>query len=443
MRSLFFLIALETCLAQFPDLSGSFTFPLESDAIRYGVPAKRDPIAVLQKKLDAGQVQLSFDEKHGYLPAVLKALGVSQQTQMLVFSKTSFQFNRISPATPRALYFNDDVYVGWVQNGEVVEISAVDPERGAIFYSLDQRPTAKPRFERRDECLQCHASPRTLGVPGHLVRSVYSDNEGFPQTQAGGFVTDHRSPFAERWGGWYVTGTHGEQRHLGNVVVEDKSHPDRLRVEAGANIIDLKGLVDASPYLTRHSDIVALMVLEHQTRMHNLFTRVSYETKVALRSQTEMNKALRRPAAEWSDSTKRRIYSPAEVLLRYLLFVEEPEFLSPVRGTSGLEHSFASNGPRDSQGRSLRDMDLKRKTFRYPCSYLIYSEAFDAIPQPAKDYLLRRLWEVLTGKDNSPDFKSLRREDRQAVLEILRETKKGLPGFWYPAAAGIPLSSTQ
>ncbi len=443
MRSLFFLIALETCLAQFPDLSGSFTFPLESDAIRYGVPAKRDPIAVLQKKLDAGQVQLSFDEKHGYLPAVLKALGVSQQTQMLVFSKTSFQFNRISPATPRALYFNDDVYVGWVQNGEVVEISAVDPERGAIFYSLDQRPTATPRFERRDECLQCHASPRTLGVPGHLVRSVYSDNEGFPQTQAGGFVTDHRSPFAERWGGWYVTGTHGEQRHLGNVVVEDTRHPDRLRVEAGANIIDLKGLVDASPYLTRHSDIVALMVLEHQTRMHNLFTRVSYETNVALRSQTEMNKALGRPAAEWSDSTKRRIYSPTEVLLRYLLFVEEPELLSPVRGTSGLEHSFASNGPRDTQGRSLRDMDLTRKTFRYPCSYLIYSEAFDAIPQPAKDYLLRRLWEVLTGKDNGPDFRSLGREDRQAVLEILRETKKGLPGYWYPAAAGIPLSSTQ
>ncbi len=443
MRSLFFLVALGTCRAQFPDLSGSFTFPLESDAIRYGVPAKRDPIALLQKKLDAGQIQLLFDEKHGYLPSVLKALGVSTQTQTLVFSKTSFQFNRISPSTPRALYFNDDVYVGWVQNGEVVEISAVDPERGAIFYSLDQRPVSKPRFDRRDECLQCHASPRTLGVPGHLVRSVYSDNEGFPQTQAGGFVTDHRSPFAERWGGWYVTGTHGEQRHLGNVMVEDKSHPDRLNIEAGANIVDLKGIVDASPYLTRHSDIVALMVLEHQTRMHNLFTRVSYETKVALRSQTEMNKALGRPAAEWSDSTKRRIYSPTEVLLRYLLFVEEPELVSPIRGTSGLEHSFAANGPRDSQGRSLRDMDLKRKTFRYPCSYLIYSDAFDAIPQPARDYLLRRLWEVLTGKDNSPDFRSLRREDRQAVLEILRETKKGLPGYWYPAAAGIPLTSSQ
>ena len=443
MRVAIFLIAAQTCLAQFPDLSGSFTFPLESDAIRYGVPAKSDPIAVLQKKMDAGQIQLSFDAKHGYLPAVLKALGVSQQTQMLVFSKTSFQFNRISPATPRALYFSDDVYVGWVQNGEVVEISGVDPERGAIFYSLDQKQAAKPRFERRDECLQCHASPRTLGVPGHLVRSVYSDKEGFPQTQAGGFVTDHRSPFAERWGGWYVTGTHGEQRHLGNVVVQDTRHPDRLNVEAGANIVDLKGIVDASPYLTRHSDIVALMVLEHQTRMHNLFTRVSYETKVALRSQMEMNKALGRPAAEWSDSTRRRIYSPAEVLLRYLLFVEEPELSSPVHGTSGLEYSFAGAGPRDSQGRSLRDLDLKRKTFRYPCSYLIYSNAFDAIPQAAREYLLRRLWEVLTGKDNGADFRSLTSEDRLAVLEILRETKKGLPGYWYPTTASIPLSSSK
>ena len=417
-------------LAQVSDLSGSFTFPLESDAIKYAAPAKRDPVAVLQRKIDSGQVSLAFDQQHGYLPAVLKALGVSEQTQMLVFSKTSFQFGKISPATPRALYFNDDVYVGWVPNGEVVELSAVDPERGAIFYSLDQKQAVKPRFERRDECLQCHASPRTLGVPGHLVRSVYTDDEGFPQTQAGGFVTDHRSPFAERWGGWYVTGTHGKQRHMGNVLVEDKTHPDHLNVEAGANIVDLKGLLDVEPYLTRHSDIVALMVLEHQTRMHNLFTRVSYETKVALLSQREMNKALGRPTEEWSDSTRRRIYNPVETLLRYLLFVDEPALLGPVHGTSGMEQSFATNGPHDSKGRSLRDFDLKHKTFLYPCSYLIYSQAFDAIPKPARDYLYQRLWEVLTGADNSKDFRSLSRQDRQAVLEILRDTKKDLPSYW-------------
>ena len=416
---------------QMPDLSGSFTFPLEGNAIGYAAPAKRDPIAALQRKIDNGEVKLAFDEKHGYLQAVLDALHVPLETQMLVFSKTSFQFGRISPATPRSLYFNDDVYIGWVQNGEVVEVSSVDPERGAIFYTLDQRPVDKPKFDRRDECLQCHASPRTLGVPGHLVRSVYSDNEGFPQTQAGGFVTDHRSPFEERWGGWYVTGTHGAARHMGNVVVEDKNHPDRLDPEAGANLESLDQLVDVSPYLTPHSDIVALMLLEHQSRMHNLITRVSFETKVALRTQDEMNKALGRPKGEWSDSTKRRIHSPSEVLLRYMLFVEEPELKAPVKGTSGLEEMFADAGPRDSKGRSLRDLDLRRKTFVYPCSYLIYSDAFDSLPSDARNYILRRLWEVLSGKENGPDFKTLTASDRRAILEILRETKKSLPAYWF------------
>ena len=425
------LLSIGFASAQMPDLSGSFTFPLEATAINYAAPAKRDPIAALQRKIDNNEVRLAFDDKHGYLKAVLDALHVPVETQMLVFSKTSFQFGRISPSTPRSLYFNDDVYIGWVQNGEVVEVSSVDPERGAIFYTLDQRQVDKPKFDRRDECLQCHASPRTLGVPGHLVRSVYTDNEGFPQTQAGGFVTDHRSPFEERWGGWYVTGTHGAARHMGNVVAEDKNHPDKLDFEAGANLKSLHQIVDVSPYLTPHSDIVALMLLEHQTRMQNLITRVSYETKVALRTQDEMNKALGRPKGEWSESTKRRIHSPSEVLLRYLLFVEEPDLKAPVKGTSGFEKIFADAGPRDSKGRSLRDLDLRRKTFVYPCSYLIYSEAFDSLPADARNYILRRLWEVLAGKDVGPDFKTLTSSDRRAILEILRETKKELPDYWF------------
>ena len=425
------LLSIGFASAQMPDLSGSFTFPLEANAINYSTPAIRDPIAALQRKIDNNEVRLAFDDKHGYLKAVLDALHVPVETQMLVFSKTSFQFGKISPSTPRSLYFNDDVYIGWVQNGEVVEVSSVDPERGAIFYTLDQRQVDKPKFDRRDECLQCHASPRTLGVPGHLVRSVYTDNEGFPQTQAGGFVTDHRSPFEERWGGWYVTGTHGAARHMGNVVAEDKNHPDKLDFEAGANLKSLHQIVDVSPYLTPHSDIVALMLLEHQTRMQNLITRVSYETKVALRSQDEMNKALGRPKGEWSESTKRRIHSPSEVLLRYLLFVEEPDLKAPVKGTSGFEKIFADAGPRDSKGRSLRDLDLRRKTFVYPCSYLIYSEAFDSLPADARNYILRRLWEVLAGKDVGPDFKTLTSSDRRAILEILRETKKELPDYWF------------
>jgi hypothetical protein len=198
----------------------SLVLPGEDEAIGYYAPPKEDPVAQLQQRLDRGEVLLEYAPPGGYLLSVLKQLQIPVSSQVLVFSKTSFQQHRIAPETPRALYFNDSAYVGWVQGGDVVEVSAVDPERGGMFYSLDQRKSTKPKFIRREECLQCHASPKTLGVPGHLVRSVFPNWEGFPQLQAGSFLTDHSSPLKERWGGWYVTGTHGAQRHLGNVWVK-------------------------------------------------------------------------------------------------------------------------------------------------------------------------------------------------------------------------------
>jgi hypothetical protein len=340
-----------------------------------------------------------------------------------VFSKTSFQAPRIAPRTPRALYFNDQVSVGFVRGGDVLEIAAADPQQGIIFYTIDQEKAAQPSLDRRGECLQCHASPGTLGVPGLTVRSVFPDISGMPLFHAGSFTTDHRSPLKERWGGWYVTGTHGAERHMGNVVVEDKNQPDQLDREKGANVTDLKGRLDAGAYLTPHSDIVALMVLEHQTRMQNLITRVNWETRMALQSSAAINAALGRPADELSDSAKRRIQNPAESLVGYLLFAEEAPLTAPVRGTSGFTEEFAKCGPRDCKGRSLREFDLRTRMFKYPCSYLIYSEGFDALPAPAKSYIYRRLNEILTGKDTSPKFSRLSAADRQAILEILRETK--------------------
>jgi hypothetical protein len=179
----------------------------------------------------------------------------------------------------RALYFTDDVSVGRVPGGDVVEIASVDPRQGVVFYTMDQESGPKPRIDRRDECLQCHASGGTLGVPGLMVRSVFVERSGMPLFNAGGFVTDHRSPLSQRWGGWYVTGTHGSQRHMGNVFVEDRDHPDVLDREKGANVTDLHGRIDIERYLAPSSDIVALMVLEHQTRMTNLITRVGWEVR--------------------------------------------------------------------------------------------------------------------------------------------------------------------
>ncbi|MGE3779498.1 MAG: hypothetical protein AB7F89_20080, partial [Pirellulaceae bacterium] len=234
----------------------------EAAPIDYHEVGANDPVARLQKRLDAGEVTLAFDKWHGYLPAVLEQLQVPVSSQGLVFSQTSFQLRKISPSRPRAVYFCDDVYIGWCQYGDVVEVSAVDSQLGAVFYTLEQEESSRPRFVRdKGQCLTCHASSRTQGVPGHLVRSVFADRGGVPLLGSGTFTTDHTSAMAERWGGWYVSGTHGDQRHMGNVMVQNKRDPESLDREAGANVVDLSKLVDTTPYLSPHSDLVALMVL--------------------------------------------------------------------------------------------------------------------------------------------------------------------------------------
>ena len=411
-------------------LTGSYLLPIDHEAIQYSKAPVDDVISRLQQKIDAGEIKLQSDDNFGYLRSVLKALGVNESSQVLVFSKTSFQAPRIAPRTPRALYFNDKVAVGFVRTGDVLEFAALDPKLGIVFYTLDQEPSAHPHFDRRDTCLQCHQSGGTLGVPGLVVRSIYPDSTGMPLFHAGTFVTDHRSPFKERWGGWYVTGTHGAQNHMGNAVVEDRNQPDRLQTEGTQNLTDLRGKIDTGAYLTPHSDIVALMTLEHQTQMANLLTRVGWEARLALYDSVAINKALGRAPSEMSESTTHRINAAAEELVQYMLFSGETRLTSPIKGTSDFTAEFAKAGPRDRQGRSLRDFDLRTRMFRYPCSYMIYTEAFDQMPDVVRERIYRRMWEVLSGQDTSAPFAHLSAADRRAIFEILRATKSGLPSYW-------------
>ncbi|MDH3585207.1 MAG: hypothetical protein OER86_13430, partial [Phycisphaerae bacterium] len=259
--------------------------PYDFEPIRYESTPARDPVSRLQERITAGKVKLRFDSTRGYLDALLAALDIPISSQGLVFSKTSFQPKHISPETPRAIYFSDDAYVGWVQGGDVIEISAVDPNLGAVFYTLDQRPQVAPKFVRRaEDCLQCHTSALAQSVPGHLVRSVYADADGHPLLRAGTSVSDHRTPLQRRWGGWYVTGTHGGQEHLGNVVFfsgAESGIPEPKGAQ-GSNLVNLEGRFETAPYLSPKSDIVARMVLDHQAHMHNLITRAAYRTRIAL-----------------------------------------------------------------------------------------------------------------------------------------------------------------
>lgn len=404
---------------------------IERDPIRYSAATPRNPVAALQQRLEKGTAKLEYEPGRGYLRSVLRALDIPESSQVLVFSKTSLQRERISPRTPRAIYFNDEILVGFCNRGRVMEISAADEAIGTAFYTIDQVPATRPTVDRQTEsCLLCHSSSANQGFPGHLVRSLYVDGQGNPQLASGSFRTDHTSPLAERWGGWYVTGTSGRQVHLGNMICEGSRRPEAGDNTDGVNVVDLKDRFKTSIYPTPHSDIVALMVLEHQAGMLNRLARANLETRMALHYRREMNKALGQPPDEPSESARSRIHGVGDAVVEYLLFAGEARLTDRIAGTSTFAADFAARGPRDSKGRSLRDLDLETRLFRYPCSYLIYSRAFDSLTAEVKDYIYQRLWDILNGRAAGKDGPRVSPEDGRAIVEILRETKRGLPDYW-------------
>ncbi len=385
----------------------------------------------LQAKIEAGKVSFKHVAGQGYLKSLLAELGVSETSQTMVFSKTSFQSEKITPRTPRALYFNDDVYVGYVPGGEVVELSAPDPELGTAFYTFDQKADAPPGFLRHtDSCLRCHNSSRTQNRPGHILRSVFPDRTGTPVISAGSTQVEPGTPLSDRWGGWYVTGTHGKVQHRGNWVLSNTKNPDSEDRTPNQNLTDLKDRFPVKAYLTPHSDIVALLVLEHQADVHNRLSRAGLIANEALRHLEAMKEEKADTMNLRRASHRRRIELAAEDVIRGLLYSGEVKLEDEVKGTSGFAEQFAKRGPADGEGRSLRQFDLKSRLFKYSCSYLVYSRAFDDLPAEVKSVVWKRLNEVLTGRDMGEAFAHLSAADRKAIREILAATKKGLPADW-------------
>ena len=412
-----FAFAVFVCGATFyaSDFQGAtHLMPLDEDTIGYTKGKPDSVISQLQKKLENGSVKLEWNEKFGYLPSVLKELNIPASSQMLVFSKTSLQRERISPDNPRAIFFNDDVYIGFIPGAPLMEISVADPQMGGVFYTIEQKKLERPNFQRTDQCLECHASTKSMGVPGHLIRSFQTDEDGVVDLASGASQVNHRTPFEERWGGWYVSGEHGDQTHRGNLIGKAAFEKHAKEPNYAGNIEDLSRFFSTNKYIAPHSDIVALMVLEHQAHMHNYITRLNYEATIALKTYGHV----------------KYLNSVVEGFVRYLLFVEEAPLTAKVTGTSKFQKEFEALGPKDRKGRSLRQFNLTTRLFEYPCSYLIYSDAFDVLPGPAKEKVYTRLYEVLTGKDTSEAYQSLTAESRKAILEILTATKSDLPAFW-------------
>lgn len=394
----------------------------DSPAIEYGTRPTTDAVSQLNLQIQQGKVHLKFDDKQGYLRSVLRALDVPIQSQLVVFSKTSFQMYRISPNNPRSLYFNDSVAVGWVRGGPIVELAAEDPMQGMIFYTLDQKPAEKPQFMRHDDtCLACHEA----GVPGTRIESVYPAPSGLPIEELGEYGTTDASPFAERWGGWYVTGETGSLRHMGNRVVGDRSKAESIFDNQSLNLKSLKGKFDTDAYLSPYSDIVALMVFEHEMHMMNLLTLAGWQVRAS-----EYEDRTSADPVDRLGTTEAVLREAANSVADAMLFANEAPLPNAVGGTSGFGEMFSAEGPRDSEGRSLRQLDLRTRLMRYPCSYMIYSPAFDALPDDLKQAIYDRMWIILSGRDRTAKYAKLSFADRQAIVEILRDTKKGLPDYF-------------
>jgi hypothetical protein len=351
--------------------SGSFKDP----AIAYETGVLTDAVTRLGEQLSNGSARLSFDPLRGYLPAILKALEIPVESQVTVFSKTSLQAPRISAHSPRAVYFNDHAAVGWVPGGDVLEVAAQDPVQGVIFYRLEQKESSAPRLERTRECLRCHVAWETLAVPGFMVLSTGPDDAAGYAT---GGAVDHRDEIRTRWGGWYITGKRIPQAGLGTGITAPPW---------------LSGKVDGQAYLSPHSDVVALMVLEHQARAMNLLTYLGWETRIGA-----------------SDD---RVDTIVRGLVDYFVFADEAPLPGPIEGSSSFSAQFARSGRRDSHGRSLRDFDLVHRLMRYRCSYMIDTAAFDQLPARAKRAVAKQMAMVLQDRD-------------PAALEILKETKPDL-----------------
>jgi hypothetical protein len=403
----------------------------ERPPISYSATTPDNPIERLQKRLDAGELTLAFDDCCGYLPSVLEALDVPLSSQTLVFSKTSLQQHRIRPSNPRALYFNDDVYIGYVRSGDVVEVSVADPKLGTVFYALDQAAVERPRFVRQtDDCLICHGGSQTRGAPGHVVRSVYPDSTGQPLFSAGSYRVDHTTRHEQRWGGWYVTGRHGSATHLGNITFRSRPDGDVADDRSGLNVETVSERFSPEGYLTPHSDLVALTVLAHQAHGHNVLTKASFDGRTALHREAELNRELNEPEGHRWPSTNTVLDAAAAALVECFLMCDEAKLEAAITGTTDFAKEFTAAGKKDAQGRSLRDLDLQTRLFRHPCSFLIYTDSFDALPAELRERFWKRMDAALGAGDTSGKFAHLSADDRAAIRGILAATKPGAPTHW-------------
>jgi len=405
MKSSLLMLLLASCL-------NGQSFPWELPPIRYSETSATDPLSKLAADLASGKRKVEGETDLDQLRFILRELRVPEESQVLVFSKTSHQNSLIHPLNPRCLYFSEDAYVGYVPGGSI-EVAIQDPVLGPVFYLINSNKSGAGIVIERDinNCIQCHGTGRTEHVPGLLVRSVFPDEKGHPLFALGSGDINHESPISERWGGYYVTGG-TSLPHFGNrTYIENEEPLPQIHHRE-----DLRDILSTERYLRPTSDIVALMVLEHQCHMHNLLTAAS----VQYRRSAYMTRAFDPAANPDKGSAGRIAESAADKIVACIFFENEADPGEDLTGDEDFQTAFTARFPKSKSGDSLADFRLHGRIFKFPCSYMIYSAAFDGLPVTVKRLVVEKMREAIDG--NGPQGERLQASTRKKIQTILTET---------------------
>lgn len=378
----------------------------------------------LDARLASGELELPPEGPAGRLRPLLRALGVPEASQLLVFSKTSLQRHHVSLQNPRALYFGPDVYVGWIPGAASIELACGDPALGVVFYSLPQDPATPPRLRRDDSCLRCHATTHTDEEPGVVLRSVFVDPTGHPIASAGDVDVTLRTPLVERWGGWLVTGAF-EGRHRGNAAaVADERGGYAVPHRPAADLTAFAEL-RAGDYPAATSDIAALLVFEQQATIHNLLVRATLQTRYLLDKDRVVNELLDEHGMR--ASTRRVVDRLAAEIAAALLLDGEPSLAGlGAAPAPAFAAAYAAQWPRDERGVRLGELDLTRRTFVLPLSPMVHAPSFAAMPDALRAGVLERLY-VAIERGVPPGDVRMTRQERLTLRDHLRATVADWP----------------
>jgi len=379
---------------------------------RYLEKLPQDPFSNFKRKMESGIIKLNFGSEKKYLSSLLDELTISPHSQLLVYSTTSLQLSRISPTNPRAIYFTDDIYLGYVPGGQI-EIIGIDPQLGAIPYIFNlpkENDFKHPTIYRSKRCMNCHASPDIGGAPGLLIASVIPGDGGGSIDAFRKKISGHGVPYEKRFGGWHITGRHPFVETWANQIGEMRD----------GNILKIPNppgkYFTWDKYLTEKSDLIPHLLLEHQIGFTNRCIAITYkfrELKILNRDSRNIN----------------LIEEETQSLLSYILFKNEallPE--NKINSETQYVLDFENSSTRNQKGKDLRKLNLKTRLFNLRCSYMIFSNSFSGLPSVIKDCLINKLHLILScdQKKIPPAFSYLGNDERKIIKQILSTS---LPGF--------------